>query len=389
MASAPAPTFDADIFADDFVLDPYPHYAAMRAEAGAVYLSSHDLWALPRYKDVRDALRDWQTYTSSQGAVFTDVANNFQSSGNVVLGSDPPRHTELRGPTATRIHAGVMRYLKDEIGEKAEQLIGERTSGGAFDGAELARDFVVKVFGDLLGLPEHIRPRLVPWGEASFDEVGPSPRLALAQAELADRHVLKTLSSDDFAPGSIGDQVYRAVESGESAEDIRFETLWSFIAPGVDTTVGAITTLLWQLAVHPDQWNALRSDRTLMTAACNEALRFDSPQQALSRVTTRDVEVAGVQIPRGARVAILYGSANRDETHYQKADTFDLSRRNHDHVAFGHGIHTCVGAHLARLELETFFNALLDRATSLSAGEPEWYACTSGRRQKTLAVQMS
>lgn len=387
MSSAAAPTFDVDIFQDDFVVDPYPTYSEMREAAGVVYLSAHDMWALTRYRDVRDALRNWQTFTSSQGAVFTDAANNFQR--NVVLGTDPPRHTELRAPVANRIHAGVMRYLKDEIGEKAKEMVSERTSTGAFDGADLARDFVVKVFGDLLGLPEHVRPRLVPWGSASFDEVGPSPRLAAAQAELADRFSLKELSSDDFAPDSIGYLVYKAVETGEQDDDIRFETLWSFIAPGVDSTVGAITTMLWQLAVNPDQWNALRADRSLMTAACNEALRFDPPQQAMSRVTTQDVEVAGIQIPSGVRVAILFGSANRDERHYPEADRYDLTRKAHDHLAFGNGIHMCVGAHLARLEVETFFNALLDCAPSLHASEPEWYACTSGRRQKSLPIKIS
>jgi cytochrome P450 len=152
-----------------------------------------------------------------------------------------------------------------------------------------------------------------------------------------------------------------------------WEGLVNFTWPGIDTTVNGVSAALLLLAQHPDQWQRLRADRELVPQVFAEALRLHTPVHSFTRWITEPVEIGGVELPADHRVVVLYGSANRDERHYPDPDRFDIDRNPADQLAFGRGVHLCVGIHLARLEGHAMLNALADRVETLElAGEAEW-----------------
>ncbi|MFB6720685.1 cytochrome P450 [Kribbella sp. NPDC056345] len=161
-----------------------------------------------------------------------------------------------------------------------------------------------------------------------------------------------------------------------------------YIAPSLDTTIHAISSMIHLLAANPDQWKLLRNDRTLVPHAINEVLRLESPIQRFSRLSTTDVTIEGHIVPAGSRVVLLYGSANRDERKYPEPDRFDVARRPSDHLAFGRGEHACAGMNLARLEMTAVLDALLDRVTGLASVEVEWEVNNTLRGLRKLVVRV-
>ena len=147
--------------------------------------------------------------------------------------------------------------------------------------------------------------------------------------------------------------------------------LVDYIAPSLDTTILGTGHLLYLLGTHPDQYEKVRANPALIPAAVHEALRFESPVRAFTRFAEGSYSAGGVSIPAGARVLILYGSANRDERHYPEPDRFELTHDARDHLAFGQGVHRCAGGHLAQLELEALLGALVARVARIEVGEPE------------------
>jgi cytochrome P450 len=169
----------------------------------------------------------------------------------------------------------------------------------------------------------------------------------------------------------MGYKLYEAAERNELPSEQLAVLLWNFTGAGTDTTVSAIGNLVRLLAQHPEQWDAVRDDPRLIATAIDETLRLESPIQIFGRVTARDyASDAGVVIPAGQRVALLIGSGNRDERHYPDPDAFDIRRPAEDHLGFGHGIHNCPGANLARLEMQAVLKALLKAVRRLTPGQP-------------------
>jgi cytochrome P450 len=173
-------------------------------------------------------------------------------------------------------------------------------------------------------------------------------------------------AANDAVPGRIDPDgwaahLYAAADRGEITPDKCPVMMLDYVTPSLDTTILAITNAVALFAAHPDQWDAVRADRSLIPHAINESLRLESVVPQFSRVLTDDHEVGGVPLPEGTRVALLYGSANRDERKYPDPKRFDVTRRPSDHLAFGRGEHVCVGMHLARLEMTALLEQLADR----------------------------
>ncbi|MGH7624871.1 MAG: cytochrome P450, partial [Gemmatimonadaceae bacterium] len=162
-----------------------------------------------------------------------------------------------------------------------------------------------------------------------------------------------------------------ARERGETSDSEALQLLFQYLGPAFETTINAIGNTLWLLARHPAQWQLLLRQPELIPSAINESLRLESPLQVWSRVAREDVAVGGAEIPAGTRVAMFLGAANRDERHYPDPEAFDVRRNPADHLAFGNGIHTCVGAPLARLEIGSILNAISGKVGEIKlAGDP-------------------
>jgi cytochrome P450 len=382
---------DIDLFTDDNLLDPYPLYAALRSEAPAVFLPRADSWAVARYDGVREVLGDWERFTSARGVGMNDEVNR-QLVGTV-LASDPPLHDTLRGVLAERLSPRSIRSLSGSITEQAERLVESLVARSSFDAiADLARVFPPSIVADLVGIPHDVRPRLLPWGDGLFNTMGPVNDRTIAAVPLLQEQYgwLHSIDASVLAPGSMGRAIFEAAEAGVIERASAPQLLSAYTSAAMDTTVNAIGSAVWLFATHPEQWRALRADRSLVPSAFNEVLRYESPLQMFTRVATRDLTIDGVAIAEGDRLMALYGASGRDERHWgDTAGDFDITRDASDHLAFGYGLHGCAGQGFARLEAHAVFTALADRVEAFElTGPPVRHLNNTIRGLESLPVRL-
>lgn len=218
---------------------------------------------------------------------------------------------------------------------------------------------------DLLGLPDDDRELIARLGERAFNTMGPADALHLdGRTALDDLRDLTYAHVEQLCPGRRGDQLMR---------DGHPEGLMAYTWPGIDTTVHALSSAILEFARNPDQWDAVRADPALIGSAFNEVLRLHTPVQTFARVTARPVTIGDVELPAGVRVGVMFGSANRDERQYPDPDRFDVNRNPTNHLAFGRGVHLCVGINLARIEAHSLLTSLARRVVRFElVGEPVW-----------------
>lgn len=357
------PASDVDLYTESARTDPYEIYAELRALGPVVHLSRYDLYALPRYDEVRAALMDWQTFSSARG-VFVDPDVNAQLEG-ITLCSDPPEHTAMRSVLGRPLRPDRMRQVTPRIEAEADQVVERVVGRGRFEVVtELAEYLPMTVVSDLVGLPDHGREKMLEWAAAIWNTQGPADDRAAAAGPAVEEFM--AFAMNDAVPGKIDPdgwaaQLYEAADRGEIPHDKCPVMMLDYVTPSLDTTILAIANAVALFARNPDQWDLLREDRSLIPHAINESLRLESPVPQFSRVLTEDHEIGGVPLAAGSRVALLYASANRDERHYPNPTRFDMTRRPSDHLAFGRGEHVCVGMHLARLEMSALLERLADR----------------------------
>ena len=370
--SAAAPSYDIDFWSDEVILDPWPHYAAMRALGSVVWLPRHGNYALTRHAEVRAALQDHRRFSSAQGVAGDAFGCEFLQ-GNTVA-SDPPRHRELRHAMAPPLLPSAMAAIRDRVQAEADGLVERLMAQDGFDAvADLARYLPLAVVRDLVGLPDFGQEKMLAWAGAAFDVLGvQNERGCKALETIAEMRefIARDATPDAVKPGSRTQRVLGLVEDGKLSPDLAPFAIRDYINPSLDTTIAATGQLVWHLANRPDLWDALRADPALLTGAVHEAVRLGSPIRSFSRHTVSAVEIAGVTIPPGSRVMMVYASANRDELVFPEPETFDPARDPKLHLGFGTGIHMCVGMHLAVLEMECLLRAILTQASAIEAGEP-------------------
>jgi cytochrome P450 len=225
-----------------------------------------------------------------------------------------------------------------------------------------------------VGLPEAGRERMMVWGEAIGNMAGPpNPRTqdAAPLIEEMGLYLAKELQREKLTPGSWGAMLIEAADRGEIAAEKIPVLMADYLGPALDTTIGAIGNLLWRLSRDPSQWAALRADTSLIPSAILESVRVDPPIHWLTRYVTEDTAMGDVALERDTRILLLYASANRDERKYPDPDRFDVRRNPTDHFGWGHGVHFCLGVHLAKLEMQAVLTALVERVERLApAGDP-------------------
>lgn len=385
------PVTDVDLFDYHARIDPYPLYADLRAQGAVVYMSQHDHYALPRYADVRAALMDWRTFSSAK-SVFVDEQMNANLEG-ITLCSDPPDHTMMRSVLGRPLRPDRMREITPTIEAEADLVVDRIVAAGRFDAAtDLAQHLPMAVVSKLVGLGEEYAGKLLVWAEAIWDVQGPANQLfqdALPQVE-----EFLAFAANDAVPGRIDPagwaaHLYQAADRGDMPHDKCPVMMLDYVVPSLDTTILGITSMIALFARHPDQWELLRSDRSLIPHAINESLRMETSVPQFTRVLTEDHEIDGVALPKGSRVALLYGSANRDERKYPDPDRFDITRRPSDHLAFGRGEHVCVGMHLARLEMSALLERLADRVARFEIVAEEHMINNGLRGFRHLEIRIS
>jgi cytochrome P450 len=343
----------------DIDTDPYPTWKRMRDEAPLYYNERNDFYALSRFEDVRRCLADWKTYISGKGSVLELIKSGMEIPPGSILFEDPPAHDEHRSLLSRVFTPRAMNAIEPEVRRFCGRTLDPLVGTGHFDFIhDLAAEMPMRVIGMLLGIPEEdqvaIRDRL---DQSLRLEEGTAPT---PQGDLA------SVGGDGFAE-------YVEWRAEHPSDDLMTKLLQ---AEFVDTT-GATRTLTRQevlgyvgllagagnetttrligwagklLAEHPEQRRELAEDLSLIPGAIDELLRFESPSPVQARFVTEEVEHYDQTVPAGSVLLLMNGAANRDERKFADPDRFDIHRTVEQHLAFGYGIHFCLGSHLARLE---------------------------------------
>jgi cytochrome P450 len=372
-----APSLDDDPFGTEVLTDPYDFHRRLRDAGPVVHLPRYGIFAMGRFGDVKAALTDWETFVSSRGAGISDFAREEPwRPPSLLLEADPPDHTVVRTAMNGVISPRSVRALRERFTAPAEEIADRLVAQGTFDAVtDLAEVYPLRVFPDAVGLGEEGRENLLPYGGLAFNAFGPDNELrrrALATAAPVQAWVMEQCQRENLAPGGFGAGIWAAADRGEITHRQAPMLVRSLLTAGVDTTVYGIANTVYALSRHPEQWAQLHEQPTKAKFVFDEALRWESPVQTFFRTTTRDVEVAGTAIPADTKVLLFLGSANRDPRYWgEDAEVLDIGRRAAGHVAFGMGVHQCVGQPVARLETELVLSALAQRARAIEpAGDP-------------------
>jgi cytochrome P450 len=366
------------------VADPYPAFAVARAQTAVQWHAGLGLWLAFTHAEANAVLRDRRL-----GRIWSDrtPAQRFESFNlihrNAILEMEPPAHTRLRRLVSAAFARGHVERLRPWVQQLADSLVDglvERSGGtepvDVLTG--MAEELPVAVIAELLGVPAADRPLLRPWSNAivKMYEYGRTTQVEDAAERAAAEFVdyLRSLAAERrTAPGE--DLLTHLVTVRDSAgdrltEDELVTTCILLLNAGHEATVNVSGNGLLALLDHPAQLARLRADPSLLPTAIEELMRFDSPLQLFERTATEDVEIGGVTVRRGQKIAALLGSANRDPAVFADPDRLDVGRADNPHISFGAGVHFCIGAPLARVELQASFGALLSRTSRLEPAGP-------------------
>jgi cytochrome P450 len=363
------PTSEIDLFADEVLLDPYPYYAELRELAGVVHLPTNDVYALTRYDIIRNALGDWEAF-SSRTIGFNPMVN--EALQGTSLASDPPIHTQLRATLTENLSPRALRGLRTTIDAKATALVDQLAEEGSFEAIDaLARAFPLEVVADLIGFTGHVRDNMLRWGQAAMQVIGPMNQRTAENFPIAGELYgwCSSVAAEDLAPGSVGRGIFDAEARGDIPPNTAGHIIHQYLGAGVDTTIAAIGNIVALFGANPDQFALVREDHSLVPAAFAEVLRYWVPIHAWGRHATKDVEIDGALVPAGSQIALLLGAGNRDPRHYDDPDAFLVERNPVDHLSFGYGPHGCAGQGLARLEAHAVIEALVSRIERFTVGE--------------------
>lgn len=350
--------FTYDPAAPDFQARLPEIYERLREEA-PVYRSPAGWWALSRFEDVRAAAADPALF-SSEG---TDISQGLLP---FIQSLDPPRHDALRALVSRAFTAKRIAALEPRIRAIARELLGAFAGAGRGDLlAQYARQLPSRVIGELIGIPPDVRDAFLDWtdalveaspdGEGAERARGPAANIYREFSALLDAR--RREPRDDLASALLEAEI----DGVRLSQPELLGFCFVLIVAGNDTTTNLIANGAVLLARHPEQRKLLVEDPARLPNAIEEMLRLESPAQALPRILRRDATLHGVEIPAGALVRLVWGAANRDPREFAGAERFDVARPMRRHLGFGHGVHFCLGAHLARLEARVAFEELLAR----------------------------
>jgi pimeloyl-[acyl-carrier protein] synthase len=382
-------------FLPEFHANPYPFYHRLRA-ADPVHRTPMGLWVLTRYDDVVSVLRDLRFGREGFDQILTNV---YGEGARSMLFRDPPDHTRLRGLVSQAFTPRVIERMRSHIQEIVDRLLERVQTANAMDViADLAYPLPVTVICEMLGVPTESHSEIRQWSAdiaRSVDAIGmPMDEEVVKRGRAAQQALL------DYFRGLIlerrqspRDDLLSLLIAAEDQGDKLTEgelliTCNLLFVAGHETTVNLIGNGLLALLNHPAELAKLRADPTLLAGAVEELLRYDSPVQRTGRITNTDVELDGRKIPKGSFVVTAIGAANRDPAHFPDPDRLDITRRDNRHVAFGFGIHFCLGAPLARLEGQIAIGTLLRRMPGLrlATSTLEWRESSTLRGLKRLPV---
>ncbi|MFF6997683.1 cytochrome P450 [Streptomyces sp. NPDC008313] len=372
----------------EFVADPYPAYAELRDRGRVLHYEPSDQWLVPHHADVSALLRDRRLgRTYRHRFTHEDFGRTAPPPGHEpfhvlndhgMLDLEPPDHTRIRRLVSKAFTARTVERLRPYVEGLADELARNLADAGGGDLlTDVAEPLPVAVIAEMLGIPGSDRGPLRPWSAdiCGMYELNPSEETAAraVRASVEFTAYLRELIAarrekpgDDLVSGLIA-----AHDEGDRlTEQEMISTCVLLLNAGHEATVNATVNGWWALFRHPDRLAALRADHSLVPTAVEELMRYDTPLQLFERWVLDDIEIDGTTIPRGSELALLFGSANHDPAAFSAPGRLDLARRDNPHISFSAGIHYCIGAPLARMELTASLTALLTHTPTLHPTSP-------------------
>jgi cytochrome P450 len=385
------PVTDSDLYYDpyDFEIDddPYPIWARLREEAPLYRNERYDFYALSRFDDVERCFVDYATYSSARGTLLELIRADLEMPPGSIIFEDPPTHDLHRGLLSRVFTPKKMAAIEPQVRAFCARTLDPLIGSDGFDFvADLGAQMPMRTIGMLLGIPESDQEalrdcidRTLRLDQGTMPTEGMDIERAMSQAELFADYI-------DWRAHHPSDDVMTELLQAEFTDPdgvtrrLRRDEVLNFVnllaAAGNETTARLIGWTGKVLAEHPDQLRLVAQDRSLVPKAIEELLRYESPSPVNARLVTRDVEWYGTTVPAGSAMLLLNGAANRDERKFADGERFDISRRIDHHLAFGYGIHFCLGAALARLEGRVALDEVLNRWTSW---EVDWERAVRAR----------
>ena len=359
----------------DFAIDdnPYPVWQRLRDERPLYYNEKHGFYALSRYDDVAECLRDWEVYSSARGTVLEIIKAELDIQPGTIIFEDPPGHDLHRSLVATIFSTRAMSALEPKIRDFCAQALDPLVGTGGFDFiANLGAQMPMRTIGMLLGIPEEDQESIRDQIDATLKLTEGTPNLA---ENVGQGYVAAFADYIDYRQKNPSDDLMTKLMQAEF-EDLNGKTrtltrdeVLGFVnliaAAGNETTARLIGWTGKVLAEHPDQRKDLVENPKLIPRAIEELLRFEPPSPVQARYVTKDVEHHGQVVKKGSALLLLNASANRDDRRFEDPNSFNIHRKAVQHVTFGYGLHTCLGSALARLEGRIALEEVLKRF-------PEW-----------------
>ena len=391
--------FDATTNSPAFRDNPYPFYAALRESDPVHWCEPWGCWVLTRYADITAVLQQPELY-SNRGRVTNTIQREYPAEflqriqpllkhfAQGLINSDPPDHTRLRKLTQKAFIPRTLEILRPKIETLVTELLGNCAAAAKSGRFDLVKEFAyplpVQVIAEMLGVPPGMRETFKHWSHTilQFQAVPRADQetILVSQKALVEMRGYLAEVTEDRRKNPTDDLLGELVRVEEEGSRLTREELLStgvsLLVAGHETTTNLIGSAAWLLLTNPAQREALMSNPALYPPMVEEALRYESPLQRLGRTTMRDSVIAGTPIKLGQTVLTLLGAANRDPAQFAAAEQFDLARKDNKHIAFGSGIHFCLGAALARLEAPIALRALFARFPRLAPASDkyEWHS---------------
>ena len=364
--------FRFDPYSPEVDANPFPFYKTLRDEHPCYWSEDANMWVLSRYEDIVTALNDWETYSSSQGNLMTELPGR---AGATLGTTDPPRHDRLRALIQLAVTKRALDHLIEPARASANKHLDALEGKDSFDFVtEFSSKLTVDLLFHLFALPEEGRQEvrnnavLMVQSDAKTRQKGPEHIAAFKwMTDYAENLVVerKKNPGDDLLSNFITAEI-----DGEKLEDREIQmTVTTLLMAGIESLSGFMSVFAMNLADHPDARRALAADLSLIPNAVEESLRFNTSAQRFRRVLQKDTELHGQSMKKGDFVALCYGSGNRDERKFDNPDVYDITRKAKGHMGFGGGVHACLGTAIARLAIKEAFEIFLKRIPEFSRVE--------------------
>ncbi len=390
------PVLDDDPFSIENLREPLVFHTRLREAGPVAWLSRYGFYAVGGFAECEQVLSDWRTFTSTRGVGTLDIKKEKPwREPAVLLEADPPRHNEIRLRVGRILSSKAVEALRGEFILQAHVLLDRVLQTREFNAVpKIAEAYPLRVFGDAVGLDEDRRDMLLVYGDMGFNNFGPHNDLLTKSMEYgratgAIEWMMAHTQRDALRPGSLGAQFHTLADEGFLTQAEAWNVMRGQLTAGVDTTIAALSHALLCLARDPDQFAQMRAEPALAKGAFEEAVRHLTPLQTLFRTSQHDSELGGSPVRADFKILVALAAANHDPRKFREPDRFDLRRSAMDHLAFGRGVHVCLGMNVARLEAECLLTAFASRVKAIELmGEPEYRLNNTVRRLENLPLRV-